>query len=193
MSDSSPTLAAYAAPLRPAPRTVSLTTLLAAVVAGCTVGWAAGGRVSVQYTGESIVIDWSGVRPPRPIVPPTPQPEPAPSPAVSPRVLFLYDGRSARTAAQTAALSSTVVRAYLGGYCVADPDGRPAWRFWDRATDVSRESESWRSAMAAALAVGSTGPTMHVFDGSRLAASIPIDSESGLVAALESLRQGGLR
>lgn len=172
-----------------APRTVSLSTCVLSVVIAALLSPHLGFMVpAVELVHANhrlgVVLDWSGgVTPPIPFVPPAP---PAPVKAEKLRVLFLYDGTATKTRDQEITLGSTVIRGYLDGQCARDSDGRPAWRFWDKATDVSHQSPEWQAAMKAALADAGLLPKMLVFDGSTLVKSYPVTNEAEAVAALKT-------
>jgi hypothetical protein len=70
---------------------------------------------------------------------------------------------------QLTILTSTEVRAYLNAKCVKGPDGKtPEYRFFDKDTDLSHESEVWQKAMAAAKGTqGFVVPWLIVSDGKK--------------------------
>lgn len=133
---------------------------------------------------------------PTPVVPtptPTPTVDPPPAPVVPARtdklrVLFLYESSDPRTPAQTVALFSTKIRDYLGKHAMADSDGLPAWRFWDKDVDASNQSADWQAALAAAKADPTPLPKVVVFAGATKLAAAPLTTEAD---ALTTLQQYG--
>lgn len=179
------TIAAIPAP----PRAVSMPTLVIAVILSAFAARTVDRYVSVTTTAHSITVDWSGLAPgptPNPI-PPSPEP-PKPTPTDKLGVLFLSDSTTPATKDQAIALNSSTLRAYLQSRCKTDPDGRPAWRFWDKATPVKDESAEWQAAMASALADGLSLPKFAVFVAGKLAKVYPVTTEA---EALETLRKWG--
>lgn len=78
----------------------------------------------------------------------TPRPGPTPTPGAL-RVLLTYESGelSKLPHTQVAILSSTEIRSYLNEKCVKD-DGKPAFRFWDKDVDASRELPVFKNELA---------------------------------------------
>ena len=84
---------------------------------------------------------------PQPPGPNPPGPVP-PMPGQGFRVLIVLESRDLSTlpSSQVAALTAREVREYLNNKCVKEGN-QPAWRMWDKDTDISREDDHWKEAM----------------------------------------------
>lgn len=98
---------------------------------------------------QPIVVTGEGPRPP-PVpdvdpVDPTPDVDP-PGPPTGLRVLMVYNEDADRQ--QLDVVNSTEIVKWMTANCAKDPDGRAAWRRWDRTsierTGVAGETEVWQ-------------------------------------------------
>lgn len=80
--------------------------------------------------------------------PPNPDDPKPPMPGQGFRVLIVLESRDLSTlpSSQVAALTAREVREYLNAKCIKEGN-QPAWRMWDKDTDISREDEHWKEAM----------------------------------------------
>lgn len=65
------------------------------------------------------------------------------------RVLIVEEtaNRSKLPAAQSAILTSAQVTDYLDEHCAKEKNGSPAWRVFDKDTDLINEAKFWQDAM----------------------------------------------
>jgi hypothetical protein len=93
-------------------------------------------------------VTFAGPAPTPTPVPVPPGPGPAPTPTPVPggfRVLFLTDPNAATSRQALVALNSTALRDYLTKKCEKDSTGRPAYRFWTKGIDMSKEGAAdWK-------------------------------------------------
>lgn len=66
------------------------------------------------------------------------------------RVLIVEEtaNRSKLPGAQSAILTSAQITDYLDEHCAKEKNGSPAWRVFDKDTDLSNEAKFWQDAMA---------------------------------------------
>lgn len=103
--------------------------------------------------------------------PPGPGPEPKPPTPADTwskdglRVLLLFEtGNNTMTPAQFAAVNSTFTRDYLSKKSVK-VNGQSEWRYWDKDTDISRESAIWKDGFERWKKAGSKVPFLLISNG----------------------------
>lgn len=69
--------------------------------------------------------------------------------------------------------NSTTVQKYLTSRCM-DDGGLPAWRYWDKDIDATKESATWQAALAVAKAETTQYPKIVVFAGSNPPKAYPL-------------------
>lgn len=126
---------------------------------------------------------------PVPPVPPVPVP-PVPVPGTKLRAIVLYESAAKMSREHLGVLNSTALRSYLSAHCL-DDGGRPAWRVWDKDTDVSKESAAFRSAMNAARAETTQLPKIMLYSGDNTTIPVAIPLPASEAEALDLLRKIG--
>lgn len=130
--------------------------------------------------------------PPPPTPEPTPPPPPVPAWGPLAAVLVLYESQSLTgreafySTDSTDALTATVP---------VGPDGRPAWRIWDKDLDVSREP-TWVDRMARAKAdyTNPAAPKLFAFDAQNRVKGLdlpPATTPEQFVAIVAALKGTG--
>lgn len=102
-----------------------------------------------------------GPNPPGP-TPPGPTP---PLPQQGLRLMIVFESKNHQmSASQVAAINAKEFREYLNAKCVK-VNNWPEWRVWDKDTDLSRESEVWKTAMGRWKAAGEKLPWLLISNG----------------------------
>lgn len=173
---------------KPETRTYSAQTIF-------TVEAVAKGRVELlvipgTVTGEAdiarrtIDVDAGHAPQPPPDIEPEPDEPPVPEPITGFRAILLHETTQNHTREQIGAIYSTSVRKYLTEFATKADDGRPAWRIWDKDTDVSNESPQWKEMMETALADTAPLPKLVIFNGTK-GTVYPVQSEDQLLKILK--------
>lgn len=148
------------------------------------------GKTRMVKALTEIVVDGN-----QPTPPPGPTPSPTPTPVPVPpvpstvgnlRVLIVYESSANMPAGQMVAIYSLKVQSYLNAKCL-DDGGLPAWRFWDKDVDASRETATWQGVWTQAKGESTPVPKVLIFAGTTLVKSTPLpSSESAMLELLQS-------
>ncbi len=128
--------------------------------------------------------------PPEPPVPPTPKPPipPVPVPTKDFRVLFIYESQGNLTRNQSNVLNSTAVRKYLDTHVVKGESGLPDYRYFDKDTDVQKDTATIQAMWKAAKPMFVNTPIVVLFDGTK-GTSYPLPATEAEL--LNLLKQAG--
>jgi hypothetical protein len=113
---------------------------------------------------------------------PGPGPGPIPGPVIPEplRVIFIYESSDPLSREQNNILNSPAIRSYLTSHCLKDGD-LPAWRYWDKDINVSKESAAWQAAWNSAKVDPTPLPKIVIFTKTAMVAyPLPADEQATL-------------
>jgi hypothetical protein len=115
---------------------------------------------------------------------PGPGPDPIPGPVIPEplRVIFIYESSDPLSREQNNILNSPAIRSYLTGHCFKDGE-LPAWRFWDKDIDASKETTTWQAAWTAAKADPTPLPKIVIFTKTAMV-GVPLPADEQATLAL---------